>query len=238
VAGAVAMHTAIKLLFCLILPCLCYAKDFAYFTPPKDWNPINPTKLSSRIKFGFVGKPQNSFCPSINLAVENVNISLEAYVQAVKKIHEADPSNHWRDLGKFSTGAGQGQLTEITSDTPTGQIRLLQMILVKNQKAYVMTASALKQFFSKFYRDFNAAFQSFTITSDLLQALPQAEMKEGLVKRKQQLKTALADGKFLDDKFQKDHWQPFQTSFLEDYKQMGPCWQMLTLIDLQEQLME
>ncbi len=134
---------------------------------------------SKLIKIGFVGPATKELPPSLNLAVEEISpqISLETYVLAAKKRHTADPHNKWRDLGSFSTKAGLAKLSEIESQLPIGKVRRLQLIFIHNAHAYILTAGALKEEFSKFYPDFEKAFKSFTLEKDLSQTLS-SEKKE------------------------------------------------------------
>jgi hypothetical protein len=160
------------LLLCALLPFFTYAVEnnevknsFCYFVPPKGWHAAEAEQLSSHVKVGFIGKGRSSFCPSLNLALEEVALSAEKYVEAVKKLHQADKKNVWRDLGKIQTRSGEAHLTAIDTKTEFGPVRLMQMILVKNGMAYVLTGAALKEEFSLLYKEFQGAFQSLTITN-------------------------------------------------------------------------
>jgi hypothetical protein len=159
-------------LFCALLPFFTYATEndevknsFCYFVPPKGWREAKPDQLSSHVRVGFVGKGKSSFSPSLNLALEEVAISAEKYVEVVKKLHQADKKNAWRDLGKIQTRSGEAHLTAIDTKTEFGPVRLMQMILVKDGMAYVLTGAALKDEFSPLYKEFQGAFQSLTITN-------------------------------------------------------------------------
>lgn len=136
------------------------------FTPPKDWTTADPKCLAPRVKSAYVGKNNSGFCPSINLATEEVSITVEEYLKVVKKLYALDRDIRWRDLGKIQTKAGSARLTEIDTKTEFGNIRMLQMILVKEGQAYIMTAAASKENFSQHYKDFEQAFRSFDIPKD------------------------------------------------------------------------
>jgi hypothetical protein len=223
------------------------AADYSFFIPPKDWELANPEKLSPRVKMGFIGSTKKELRPSVNLAMEEVDVSMNDYVAAVKKIHESDPNNRWRDLGKFSTPAGEARLTEIEAKSEWGDVRLLQLIILKNKTAYIITASALKEEFSRFYQEFQSVFRSFTITSDLIGAVPNSEKRQKFQNKcsaltKPFIEKAKAAGSleqaFADEKFQKDHWLPFQNSVIHDYADMGAYWQVLILQSTHEKLMK
>jgi len=130
-----------------------------FFLPPKNWEIADPRSLSPRVKIAFIKNTGKGLCPSINLAVEQTQVSLSDYLKAVKAIHEQDRNNRWRALGKVRTAAGLAQLTEIDSSSEWGSVRLLQLILLKSGTAYVLTAAALKEEFSDFYKEFQSAFR-------------------------------------------------------------------------------
>lgn len=217
-----------------------------FFTPPSGWDIADPRSLSPRVKIAFLKSTSNGFCPSINLAIEETSVTLNEYLKAVKAIHEQDRSNHWRALGKVKTNAGLAQLTEIDSKTEWGPIRLLQLIFLKDGQAYVITASALREEFSNYYKEIQCAFRSLTLSSDLLGNIPQTERRE-MLKTKQHLLmqaaekmlTTSAENKNLleDPLFQEKHWIPFQQSVLSSFNDMGAFWQLLILRNAQEKLL-
>lgn len=215
-----------------------------YFIPPKKWEISDPRTLSPKVKIAFLKKSVSGFCPSINLAVEETGASLNEYLKAIKAIHEQDRSNQWRALGKVRTGAGLAQLTEIDSTSEWGPVRLLQLILIKEGHAYVMTAAALKEEISKYYKDFQSAFRSFTLSNDLISNIPQTDRRQALKQRQTDL--IAASEKFFqtqkknpmeDAKFKEELWFPFQKSVLEEFEDMGAFWQILVLRNANEKLM-
>ena len=78
---------------------------FPYFYPPDGWEMIDPNLLSPKVLVGFVKKTKQGFLPSMNLAIEDVDISLSQYIKEVKKLYEVTDSV-WRDLGSFITSEG------------------------------------------------------------------------------------------------------------------------------------
>lgn len=217
-----------------------------FFTPPQNWEIADPHSLSPHVKIAFLKNTGKGFCPSINLAVEETSVSLSDYLKAVKAIHEQDRSNHWRALGKVRTASGLAQLTEIDSSSEWGPIRILQLILLKEGRAYVLTAAALREEFSNYYKEIQSAFRSFTLTSDLLSHIPQMERREALKQKQQELieagmlalarqsekKTALEDSEF-----QEKYWTPFEQSVVSGFTDMGAFWQVLILGNAQEKLL-
>jgi hypothetical protein len=214
---------------------------FCYFLPPKGWDIVDPRTLSPRVQISFFKKKSEGFCPSINLAIENVDISQSEYLKAVKNIQESDRANRWRHLGKVHTSGGVAELTEIDTQSDWGPVRMLQLILVKHGNAYVLTAAALKKEIPQLYREFQTAFRSLQITDDLVSCIPQMERRESLKTAETHLVSACqmveSQEAFSDKGFQEKHWIPFQTSILGDYQDMGAHWQFLVLKDLQTQLL-
>ena len=214
-----------------------------FFLPPKNWEIADPRSLSPRVKIAFIKNTGKGLCPSINLAVEQTQVSLSDYLKAVKAIHEQDRNNRWRALGKVRTAAGLAQLTEIDSSSEWGSVRLLQLILLKSGTAYVLTAAALKEEFSDFYKEFQSAFRSLTLSTDLLSNVPQLERRETLrAKQKQLIEGALSSAKdtktlLNDPLFQKEQWLPFQDTIISNFSDMGAFWQILLLKDTQEKML-
>lgn len=222
------------------------SSSLCFFTPPSGWEIADPRSHSSRVKMAFLKSSGNGFCPSINLAIEETPVSLSEYLKAVKAIHEQDRSNHWRALGKVKTNAGLAQLTEIDSKTEWGPVRILQLIFLKEGHAYVVTASALRDDFSNYYKEIQSAFRSLTLSTDLLGNIPQTERREMLKTRQRQLvqaaEEALSASKenknLLEDAhFQEKHWIPFQQAVLSSFNDMGAFWQVLILQNAQEKLL-
>ncbi len=205
--------------------------SFCFFLPPQEWEIADPTTLSSRVKIAFFKPKSHGFFPSINLSVEKTSVSLSDYLKAVKAIHEQDRNNHWRALGKVHTAAGLAQLTEIDTLSEWGPVRMLQLILLKEGHAYVLTAAALKKEFSKFYKEIQTAFRSLTLTTDLLSCIPLLEKKEGL-KQKQAGLLGVAK----EEDFQEKYWPSFQQEVVTQFAEMGAYWQVLLLKQTQEQI--
>jgi hypothetical protein len=181
-----------------------------------------PENLSSCIQIGFLGKGSSSFRPSINLAIEEVDVDLKQYLKAVKEIHLTEPKTTWRDLGKFKTLSGEGRLTEISNFSPLGEVKILQMILIKDQNAYILTGAASKVDFLRFQDVFVKSFQSLQLTKDLFAPLPIGE-KENF----ETFFTSLQKSN-LDPILQAKQWDALQT-MVAGKMEMGNYWQFLIL---------
>jgi hypothetical protein len=218
-----------------------------FFIPPENWDIADPRTLSPKVKMAFLKNNGKGFCPSINLAIEETDVSLTDYLKAVKAIHEQDRNNHWRSLGKVRTAAGLAQLTEIDSTTEWGLVRILQLVLIKDKHAYVLTAAALKEEMSNYYKDIQSAFRSFTLSNDLLSNIPQLERREMLKQKQMELfiaaekhiqSTAPKKNLFEDPFFQEQHWTPFQKTVLNHFGDMGAFWQVLILRNAHDKLFQ
>lgn len=218
--------------------------DHCYFIPPKGWDLADQSKLSPRVKICFLGKTSKNLRPSINLATEEVNISLKAYVDIIKRDCAKDPNTRWRDLGKYQTPLGEGRLTEREVKTEWGVSRQIQLMVIKDRRAYILTAGADKEEFPRFYKDFEAVLRSLNFADDLTASYP-AEKRSSLRELIGKLQTdfkkttnpKIATEDALDD-FLKQSWEPFQQKVINDFTEMGPYWQILLLRDIQYQLLK
>ncbi len=212
----------------------------ACFVPPKNWELADPRSLAPKVTVGFLTKPRHHFCPSMNLAIEKVQVSLQEYLQIVKTLHESSPHNRWRDLGKIQTKAGTAELTEIDTKNKIGPVRILQMILIQDQVAYILTAAALKEDLPLFYEDFLQAFRSFSILPSLVSAVGSEEKKEKLQKQTEKLIAgfrSLDSQSFQSKTFQESHWIPFQQFISQEFSDLGMHWQFLILQQTQKELL-
>jgi hypothetical protein len=138
-------------------------QDAAIFTPPSGWKLADPKALPEYIKVMVVGSGKNEFPPSMNLAFDPFSGSLQEYMKIVKAINDSQKAI-WKDLGPFQVGKHDGRLIQVDSRTKWGEERQLQLIVVFDGAAYILTASALKEEFPQFYPEFFKAMKSFTIS--------------------------------------------------------------------------
>ncbi len=206
--------------------------SYSYFLPPSDWELADPSTLSPHVLVGFIGKNTSGFRPSLNLAEEEVDISMDEYLQVVKKIHEKHPHTRWRDLGRFTCKAGVGRLTEIDTRTEWGEARLLQMMVLHENKVHILTAAASKEEFPQLYIAFRDAMRSLAVTDDFLSCI--AENKRSELEEKTLELFLRSQDK--DEEFEKRIWLPFQQTVINDHKDMGACWQLFFLRQIQELL--
>lgn len=206
-----------NILFLLLLANSLQA-TFCYFVPPEKWQCVKPKNLSPYVQVGFIVEGKKGFHPSINLAVEEVDVPLKDYIKIVKEIHLSEAGTKWRDLGKFSMKGGAGRLTEISTSSPWGPVKMLQAFLVQEDKAYILTAAVLKEEFPKYQKEILESLKTLQTAENLFSSVQNethremlktffasldtssAEERESLQK---QLEKVVADvGKSLGD-----HWQ-------------------------------
>ncbi len=201
---------------------------------------IDAKALSPRVLAGFVKKSKAGFCPSMNLSIEQVDLPLQKYVQQVKKLHEKDRTTRWRDLGTIKTRAGLGRLTEIDSKSKWGDVRMLQMILVKEGKAYILTTAAPKDDFATFYPEIKKSLSSFVLLNDLFSVIADEEKKQNLLLKishmKQSYKELCYNKEIGAPSFEKE-WKELETCLREDYAIFGSFWQFQVLQSIEQDLL-
>lgn len=213
----------------LLLFTLPLYSAICYFHPPEDWTCALPKNMSPHVQVGFVSPATSEFRPSINLALETVNVSLKDYLKAVKQIHISQPNTHWRDLGKFKFIAGEGRLTEISSRSAFGEIKMLQAIFLKDQTAYILTAAAQKKDYIKQQRALLQSLQSLTLAPDLYSPLPEKQSFQNFF-------ASLTTAEEKSDAWKSTKWSSLQSLVEAAGPQMGPHWQFLVLQEGHKQI--
>ena len=107
----------------------------------------------------IVGKGNSFFPPSINMAREFYSGTLKQYLKKVKEINKTKGCE-WKDLGVIKTLMGMGSISQVDIHSKWGIQRLMHLIILKEGIIYIVTASALKDEFTSFYKDFFDAFKS------------------------------------------------------------------------------
>ncbi len=211
-------------------------KLVCYFRPPEGWQPADPTHLSSFVKIGFLRPQKSGFRPSLNLAEEPVDCNLEQYLEAVKKIHKSDHHNDWSDLGKLETPAGVAALTQIDAPSAWGTIRMMQLILIRNRTAYILTGAALRENFTQVAQEFKQAFSSLTLTEDLYHEIAEDPKRARL----RELFTAATNSPGLSPKKigESPEWKNFQKMVFDQCNDLGSYWQILLLASSQAEILK
>lgn len=221
-------------LFCAFaFPLFVEGKTYSYFVPPKGWEIASPDASHKHVKIGFIGPSKQGFSASINLATEQIgNLSMAEYLKAVKEIYERTPQNRFRQLGKIKTGAGDSQLIEIDTKTEWGDIRMMQMITLKDKIAYIVTVAAQKEEFGTLIKEFHQSLQSFTLTDDLF--IPVGKKRGNSLRQAfEAIKKIKQESPAVDkETFEKEHLHPFEKMIVKEFSDMGTYWQYLLFEDL------
>lgn len=164
------MRTIYFILFCLIFHSIGAKNDAAQFgailfDPPKGWRDADPGKYPESVQVVVVGKGKSTFPPQLNLNTEYFTGSLKDYLEIVKKYNQSQKIE-WKDLGSIETQAGTGSLSQVDVPTEWGVVRMMHVILVKDQMIYILNASALRDEFAIYYRDFFQSMLSLRYSTD------------------------------------------------------------------------
>lgn len=223
--------------FFLLISLLCFpllgeeSALYTLFSPPKNWQVLNPKTLDPSVKIAFSSKDKKAFVPSMNLVEEKVQVPIEEYLKIVKKLHESGRQTRWRNLGSFQTKAGSAFLTEIDTKADGSEIRILQLIFHQDQAVYLLTAACTKQDFPLYQKDFLESFRSLQRVKDLTLAIADSSKKSSLQEKIPSLLSFLKD-----PSFQKKHWGPFEKWVLKEFQEEGSYWQILMLTSLQKEI--
>lgn len=226
------------------------------FTPPMGWHMADPSELPPHIRIMVLGKGPSTVRPSLSLNIHSYDGTLKQYLKMVKATNEAQ-GYEWKDLGTIRTEAGNASLSQFDQKNPHGVIRLMQVILIKNKMAYVLTASSLADEFSLFYKDFFAAMRSLRVTKDPIDLLTSSQQKTQLRNAIQSVKSQwlaeiakkktentkkepqeLAAAVFNSPDFQKSVWLPFKEMISQKYGMMGADWQNIVLNNTEKDLFD
>jgi len=236
--------------FLFSFSCFCITTDqpSCFFTPPPNWVFLSPEKWAPRVEVAFIPKAKQGLAPSIVLAVEEIKVGLAEYLKVVRAIYKRTRKTSCYSVDLAEEGLahllGSAHLLRIDMETKYGPLCKLQLIFIKENKAYVLSATALKKEFSVYLKAFRETLKSFTCTCDLYASLPK-DLKADL----ETLETAILkkwntllvqktnfEELFNQTEFQELYWLPLQKKVLEDCQTLGAHWQMIVLRSIREQL--
>lgn len=233
--------------------CVDSEESFVFFTPPQGWNLVEKKLLPPHVTTMVVGKAPLHFPPSINLSSEPFKGTLKDYLKIVKEMNTAQ-GYEWKDLGSIRTEAGSASLSQVDTKTQWGNVRLMHVIQIKYGKIYILTASALANEFSIFYKDFFTSMRSLKVVRNLYETVPpqQAQLLKLAVEKLESswkillqnkesqsddlAVSALKEKTFNDEEFQNATWKPFQEMLNQKYEQLGVEWRSFFLQQLKNQL--
>lgn len=221
----------------------------ATFTPPKGWKAAGKEALSAHVKILVIGpKIKNEMPPTMNLMIEPYTGTLKSYLSNVKKINESH-GDSWKDLGSLKTKAGDASLSQVEIRSKWGGEKLMHAIIVRDGFAYVLTATASKGEFGRFYQQFYTALRSFDIHNNILDLIKNPEKRAKLENSIESIKSVYqqnlvqysTDSKeqvFDNPTFQHQIWLPFLESLRNDFSDLGIEWQSAVSDNLKESLLE
>jgi hypothetical protein len=229
-------------------------EGFILFTPPEGWQMADANVLPSHVRVMIIGKGPSSFPPSLNLSWEPYQGTIKQYLKIVNNMNAAEGYT-WRDLGTIQTQAGTGSLSQVDTKTQWGNVRLMHVIMIKNGHVYILTASALQEEFSLFYKDFFAAMRSLRIVNNAYEMITNPQQRNQVQtaanKLQSQWQTLIAqkqtqfpqmslsdiqDNVFNSEEFQTTIWNPFKDMLKQKTTQLGADWHALFLQKLEDQL--
>jgi len=230
--------------------------SIAVFTSPKGWLVADKNALSPHIKIMVIGpKLQNEMPPTMNLMIEPYNDTLKSYLKSVKKINDSH-GDAWKDLGTLKTKAGDASLSQVEIRSKWGGEKLMHAIIVKNGYAYVLTATAAKNEFGRFYQQFYNSLRSLQIYDNVLDTISRPSTREQLENafksvestfhaylqlRQSQNSTqdiqVLKEQVFDSADFQNQIWNPFKNMLKQDFADLGEDWQNTVETDFRDKLL-
>jgi hypothetical protein len=217
-------------LLTLFFPFWVLANPIPIIVPPQNWECVHPQKLSSEIQIAFLGKGASDFRPSLNLAVEEIDVPLDVYIKSVRRIHESEMNMKWRDLGPFTFNSGKGRLAEISGSSPMGEVKMLQGIYVQDRFAYIVTGAVLKDEFASQQKTVLNAIRSLTIAPDLFSTIADASQRSSL----QDCFRSFSH--LTSPEERQNEWSHLQNVILKDFSSMGAHWQILILKEGYQQI--
>jgi hypothetical protein len=216
-----------------------------FFIPPKNWRLVDQKHLLEEVKIMVVGLPlsMNHIPPSINLALEETSLSTDQYLAIVEENNKSDPDCYWTNIGFIQTNAGPMVLTQLDLKTSYGPAKMIQAIMVKHSKAYVLTATSAQSEFAHFSDDFNQSIKSFTINKDIFELVDDKKKRKDLKNFVKQVKnkwsedlritkslypdlshSQIAIKTFDSSSFQNIVWKPLQEKIASSYDFLGSKW--------------
>jgi hypothetical protein len=136
--------------------------------PPQNWR--TDESGTSGIIVNFLNTAPdadngNKFAANINVVSENVgNVNLDNYVGSSKKVLMGSFTNYTVVTERnIVVGEKPAVLIESTYEMGIYSLHNLQLFIVNNQKAYVVTATALSSAWNNYFGQMNASVMSFRL---------------------------------------------------------------------------
>lgn len=222
----ILMKKILSFFLIFIFQSLIAYKAEPFFICPKNWRAANPKTYTKYIKIAFT-KNEKSICrPTLNLSMQKTNLTLDEYTKEAQKIHQKGPGTTYTILGKIDLPQGKAKLCQIDQNIHSTNFQMLQMIFIKNSKAYIMTASSKKGDMAKNFQTFLDTFSSFKIVDDLFSLVSDKNKQDLLTKKYNSL---VASSKNLTDKQTKKNLSSFEKYLDNNFQNLGKYFQVLLL---------
>lgn len=227
----------------------------SWFSPPEGWLVADPSKLPKTVRLMVIGKGRKEFPPSINLATEKYTGTLSEYLKIVKEINSSQGAE-WKSLGTVDTESGTAHLSQLDVTNEWGKVRMIHILLLKDDVMHIMTGASLKEEFPKYRTTFLQAMRSIHVNQAPFDMVLDETRRQDLeiacekVKNEwsatlenvpgkvgEKPKTSAVNALFAGEQFQKQSWQPFEQTIADNYSDMNQYWQKYLLTMVKEQLL-
>ena len=226
-------------------------KWFVNFKPPNGWRIANSKDLPSSVKIMVVGQGSYDFPPSINLGTEKFDGTLNKYLKTIREINRTQGAE-LKDLGTLQTKAGNASLSQVDAKTEWGDVRMMHVILLRNNIVYILTVAALKEEFPKFYKEFFRSMRSLTLSNDPVDLLTSSQEKKMYYTEKKKLKKRFKElavsknislknddetlNHFDSQEFKNQYGIPYIAKIENEFASYGQEWKTQVLNDLKKDL--
>ncbi len=221
-----------KKLFFIICIIFLFQKIYAlnvktvFFIPPNKWELVNPKLYPPFIEVSFVKKEISTCRPTLNLAIQKTSLTLDEYTNEAKKIHIKERTATYRILDKIHLSQGPAYICQINKTTNSTDFEILQMIFVKDDYAYVLTAACRKEEMLKNYQTFMNVFTSFKIIDDLFSLVSDTQKKDELIIQFNKISHSL---KTSNEKENKKNIASFEKYLDKKFANLGKYFQILLI---------
>ncbi len=224
-----------------LLPALLFAgNEKCTFTLSSNWKLADPKKTPDGVTIALVYPKKGAISPSLNLTEEITSLSQEAYVDAVTNLYARDAKQQVRSVGDFLLKAGNtGHLLQIDRDEGYVALRQLQLIIVQEGKAHILTATVAKEEFLASLPEITAILRS---TSLVKQVALRDEIRKQIDAARENLENELYKKNrstyFFTKEFQGKKWRPFERLIETLCADEGPYFQLLLIQEEQKKLLK
>ena len=206
---------------------ICFSNEkVPYFNISNKWQIADPSSYGKLIKIGYIKKGFSKFNPSINLASEKTNLSLDEYTQLAKKEHETDIDTIYEVIEKIPINGGYATISFIDKKIRNIELKLAQMIYLDNKDVYVITAASEKGKFYGNYPEFLKIFRSFRLVNEIFDVIDDDNEKIILSK---EVKHVISDSKYISKKHLERNLTSFEKKLDKKYLNHGNYFKYLLL---------